>query len=242
MLFAICEDERVYREEMLRIVNEWKAQNHYPEVELRAYETAEDLLNDWETGRVFDALFLDIGFAHLSGFALAQRVRESDGSIPIVFVTASDEYVQRGYEVEAYRYLRKPICAEEVRLCLERCRREALLRTHAGFVLQMKGCTMRVPYRDVLYIDSGIHSVNVHLAGGETHRVPLKGLFERYAAAFPQDSFVRCHRGYIVNLAHAERYDATSIRLITGEVLPIGRAYREQTLSRLQNYFFREVL
>ena len=109
-----------------------------------------------------------------------------------------------------------------------------------GFTITRKGLTLRLPYRDVLYIMSGVHSVYIHTRQGQTHHVPLRGTFGHYASTFPQAYFLRCHRGYIVNVMHACQYTQKFIRLGTGDEIPIGRNFMEETLARLQEYFYKE--
>ena len=109
-----------------------------------------------------------------------------------------------------------------------------------GFAISRKGLTIRLPYRDVLYIMSGIHSVHIYTRFGRNYQVPLKGTFAHYASTFPQACFLRCHRGYIVNLMHACQYTQKAIQLDTGVEIPIGRNFLDESLARLQQYFYRE--
>ena len=57
--------------------------------------------------------------------ALARKIRETDSEVPILFLTNHKEYVFEGYEVQAFRYLLKPVTEdtlfpllEELQACL----------------------------------------------------------------------------------------------------------------------------
>lgn len=241
MNVAICEDELIYTNGMQIALLTWAESRGYAELRPLLYSSAEDLWEDWERGRVFDALFLDIEFEHMSGFELAQRIRAADPGIPIVFVTNSSRYLNKGYEVSAYRYLRKPIRQEEINVCLDYCLLYTQTMLHSSFVISWNGCSLRLPYRDVLYIVSGIHSAQIYTRFGQIYRIPLKKrTFAQYAATFPEKYFLRCHRGYIVNLMHARQYTQKKIQINTGVEIPIGKNFLEETLARLQQYFYRE--
>ena len=121
MNIAICEDELIYATGMQIAIQTWVQSRNYTDIQILLYSSAEDLWDDWERGKVFDALFLDIEFQHMSGFELAQRIRCADPNIPIIFVTNSNRYLIQGYEVSAYRYLLKPIRQEEISACLDYC-------------------------------------------------------------------------------------------------------------------------
>ena len=62
----------------------------------------------------------------------------------------------------------------------------------------------------------------------------------QFASTFPQAYFLRCHRGYIVNIMHACQYTQKFIKFNTGVEIPIGRNFMEETLNRLQQYFYSE--
>ena len=102
MNIAICEDELIYATGMQIAIQTWVQSRNYTDIQIFLYSSAEDLWDDWERGKVFDALFLDIEFQYMSGFELAQRIRCADPNIPIIFVTNSNRYLIQGYEVSAY--------------------------------------------------------------------------------------------------------------------------------------------
>ena len=241
MYIAICEDEQIYVEGMQHAIQTWKSSRGRQDVDARVYLSAEDLWDEWGKGHVFDMLFLDIGFKLMSGFELAQRIREADPNIPIIFVTNNEEYLQRGYEVAAYRYLVKPIREEEVHACLDYCARHTTIMQEEGCVISKYGCSLRMPYRDVLYIVSGIHTVRICTRFGKEYQIPIKCNLDTYIKQFPPDYFLRCHRGYIVNIMHACKYTRQTITLMGGVEIPIGKLYSKPTLERLHQFFYQEV-
>ncbi len=243
MDIAVCEDAQLYVDEMLGFIDNWIRINGHTDVHTTVYASADDLWDDWEKGKIFDALFLDIHFEYMSGFELAQRVRETDLNIPIIFVTNDNRYLRLGYEVSAYRYLKKPIRENEVHACLDYCfdRRNTSAILHQSFLITKQGFSIRMPYQDVLYIVSGIHSVKIVTRFGREYAMPLKGAFGKYAETFPSDLFVRCHRGYILNIAYAVKYTKKAITLTNGFEVPIGKTYAEEALKSLKDFFYKAV-
>ncbi len=241
MHIAVCEDEQVYVDGMLHAINVWSHNQHHQDVTVEVYPLAEDLWDAWEKGRVFDALFLDIEFKFMSGFTLAQKIRQTDENIPIIFVTNSDRYILSGYEVSAYRYIKKPIVTAQIGACLDYCYRCTSLRVDEGFLIMRKGYTIRMPYRDVLYIVSGIHAATIHTTNGKTHTMYVAGSFTAFAESFPKEIFVRCHRGYIISLAAVRKFTKAVVTLLDGTEIPIGRLYCEETIDRLNQFFLKEI-
>lgn len=69
-------------------------------------------------GNPFDLIVSDIMMPGIDGFEFARTVRELDENIPIIFMTARDDFVskQRGYGAGIDDYMVKPIDLEELLL------------------------------------------------------------------------------------------------------------------------------
>ena len=76
-------------------------------------------------GTLFDLIISDIMMPGMDGFAFAKTVRELNQEIPILFMTARDDFAskQRGFQAGIDDYMVKPIDLDELLL-----RMEALLR------------------------------------------------------------------------------------------------------------------
>lgn len=76
-------------------------------------------------GTLFDLIISDIMIPGVDGFAFAKTVRELNQEIPILFMTARDDFAskQRGFQAGIDDYMVKPIDLDELLL-----RMEALLR------------------------------------------------------------------------------------------------------------------
>lgn len=67
-------------------------------------------------GTVFDLIVSDIMMPDVDGFAFAQTVRSLNENIPILFMTARDDFAskQRGYGIGVDDYMVKPIDLDEL--------------------------------------------------------------------------------------------------------------------------------
>ncbi len=114
----VVEDDR----ELNKTVCTYLAQNGYQAVDCLSAGEACDAMYG---GRVFDLIISDIMMPEVDGFAFAKAVRELNEEIPILFMTARDDFAskQRGFKAGIDDYMVKPIDLEELLL-----RIEALLR------------------------------------------------------------------------------------------------------------------
>jgi two-component system, LytTR family, response regulator len=70
-----------------------------------------------------DLVFLDMQMPGLTGFEVARRMLEADIRVPLVFVTAFDQYAIDAFSVNAVDYLLKPVDRERLEQTLDRVRR-----------------------------------------------------------------------------------------------------------------------
>jgi DNA-binding LytR/AlgR family response regulator len=181
----------------------------------------------------FDLLLLDIQMPGIDGFTAAQRIRQADHQVMIVFVTNTPQYAVHGYEVDALSYLLKPVpymaFAREMQRCVERCR----MRQEGWVTLATEGGLLRLATGEVLYAESDKHHVLIHTAAA-THRLPgtMKGMEELTAGK----GFFRCNSGYLVNLRHVVGVRQNTCLLTGGGQLVISRPRRKAFMAALTDY------
>lgn len=79
------------------------------------YASAEEFLND-QKRPAFDCVVLDVQLAELSGIDLQQRLANSGGCPPTIFITANDDPVarERAESLGCVAYLRKTASGHEL--------------------------------------------------------------------------------------------------------------------------------
>ena len=114
----VVEDDR----ELNKTVCTYLGQNGYDALGCLVADEAYDAMYG---GEVFDLIISDIMMPGTDGFEFAKTVRELDEDIPILFMTARDDFAskQRGFRAGIDDYMVKPVDLDELLL-----RIEALLR------------------------------------------------------------------------------------------------------------------
>ncbi|MBQ8011039.1 MAG: response regulator transcription factor [Oscillospiraceae bacterium] len=230
MRIAICDDEPQCRQQAVQAVH--------------ACTRSLDILTDvFENGNAFlqsfrknpyDLVFLDIEMPEIDGISLARRLRELSRDVPIVFLTSHIEYALEGYEVNALRYLTKPIQNDKLHELLgyvmERMQEQRTLW------LKTDGGEERVPVKDILCLEAQNQNILIRTVDREyTVRYNLG----EYEKELSQDGFFRIHRGYLVSLRHVKSLGKHELTLSDGTVLPVSRT-KEKTLKEALFQFIRE--
>nr|MCR5293600.1 response regulator transcription factor [Lachnospiraceae bacterium] len=92
---------------------------------------------DKMAARQFDLIISDIMMPKMDGFELAEAIRLQDKNIPILFMTARDDFTskERGYRLGIDDYLVKPIDLNEMVLHIEALLRRANIAAEKKLVI-----------------------------------------------------------------------------------------------------------
>ena len=237
MQVVICEDEAQYQKSLGALIERWQQQNGYADVKLNFFASSEDFLEQWEKGLVADILFLDILFGYeMDGMAIAKKIRQSDQSLPIVFITNSEAYVKEGYEVRAFRYLNKPIYYSDIAQCLDVAYKQHTIAHNEYLILMTTGQRLALRYEDILYFEAQ-SPYTLICVQGKKEAIRIRSRFAELKPRLPEEQFVMCHRSYIVNIIHVRQIMRKELTLSNGTSLPISRACLESVNNVFDSYY-----
>lgn len=103
---AIVEDEadlaQQTKDNVVRYLNE-----HGLEGNIAVFNDGMDIAENYKP--IWDILLLDIEMPLLDGMSAAQKIREQDATVVMIFITRMAKYAIKGYEVDALDFILKPI-------------------------------------------------------------------------------------------------------------------------------------
>lgn len=223
---AIIEDQDMYCKELVSLLESALATN---ESRIDSFLSGEEFLSSKWKDVYYAAVFIDIELNGINGMELARQLRTDGFENMIVFTTNYDQFVYQGYEVEAFRYLKKPVQLQDVKTCVDRIRYD---ERNKSLVFSFNRKQYRIPYHDILYISSYGHYLTIHT---NTIDYEWKRLLKELQPELPE-RFVRCHRSFIVNLDHFRKLDGKRILLDNGEEIDMATSYLDyvrKAVSRL---------
>ena len=184
-------------------------------------------------------IFLDVQMPKLTGFDVLELIGTE---VPVIFVTAYDEFAMRAFDVHAVDYLLKPIGRERFEAALDRAKRRLGERMPAP---QELAAAARPPqqYLERLVVKDGTRVTLIPVgkldyAEAQDDYVALASQGRKHLkqqtiasleACLNPDNFVRIHRSYIVNLERVVRIEPyakeSRIAILTdGARVPVSRA------------------
>jgi two-component system LytT family response regulator len=198
-------------------------------------------VNEQPAEQPVDLLLLDVQMPKLDGFDVLELIGRD---VPVIFITAYDEFALRAFEVHAVDYLLKPFARERLHEALERARARRSQPTTPGpdpitvreaarpnstildrLVIRDGPNVHVVPVEKIDFIEAQDDYVAVHAAGKSHLKEQTLGDLERQLES---TRFVRVHRSFILNierLARVELYakDSRIAILHDGRKVPISR-------------------
>lgn len=233
MRIAIVDDESVFRQQIGRIISSLYGRDN---VTCFLYSDGKELLRSLDLGIELDAIFLDIEMKELDGMSTAKVVREKLKDIPIIFLTSHTEMAMDGYEVEAFRFLGKPINETKLRETLSDLERK--LKVDEKVVLHKDGEDLIYPVSTLIYIEAANNCVRFVF---KSEAVEIRMKFSEACRMIDSLSgdFVKIHRSYYVNLGHILKLGTAEVNMSNNESLPVARGSASDVKGRLFEYVRR---
>ena len=215
MKIAICDDEKIFldslEEKIYGILSKL-------DCEVIAFGSAEALLS---SAMDYDLIFLDIEMGGMDGMGAAKKIRETDFETPIVFLTSHIEMALEGYEVNAFRFLKKPVEEEKLRQTLQDI--QLMKASHKGVLIKAGGEEIVVIPSEVLFLESDNNNVRIITSSGSiTTRLKLSEAIEIFNRI--NDTIRKVHRCSAVNLDHVARLRDREAVLDDGSVIAVSRS------------------
>lgn len=232
MHIAVCDDEEAQRKLITKYLQEWSLDRKKP-VEISTFSGGEDFLFQWEDDKQFDLLVLDIEMGMVNGIELAQKVRQENEDIPILFITGYDTYMARGYEVAAIQYLLKPMYKDKLFTVMDKLLKGK--KTEEKLTFQTEEGVMLSSPSEIWFAEAAGHYCVLHGAKGECRvRHSITDFLKMVSG---RKEFVRCHRSFVVNLMYISAITKTEIVMDDQKRLPISRgAAKAVNEAFIRNY------
>lgn len=208
---AVCEDSVEEQKKLLAILEQSET-----EIEAEIFENGEDFLKTYEQDK-YDLLLMDIYMGGMTGVEVVTRLRQTDDSLLVAFITTSTDHTLAGYRLDALKYIEKPVKKKAV---LELLTLARLKKEHAPRCLfRVKGKDLSLPFTRILYVEQKDHTLYVYLTGGEV--LETGGRLSKIEPQFEGQSFFRCHKSYLVNLAYVAAFDKDLMMFLMKEGGPV---------------------
>lgn len=214
---ALCDDDALFRETLKRQIR-MILEDESKTFDIAEYPDAKALLNDIHGGKRFSLLLLDVMMDGLDGIELARALRKEEQHTQIIFVSSNRDYALTGYEIDALRFLAKPVDTNRLREALAAAEEKTQMR---ALPIRNAEGLHRVEIEKIVYAEVWARGVRIHLSGGESLFTVTK--ISALELMLPEAAFFRCHQGYIVHFSYVRTIQPADVYMTDGSRVPVSR-------------------
>ena len=238
---GICDDNLIFAskiETLLMSISKKRLIDMYIEV----YSDGCELWRDISEGAIFDILYLDIEMIQINGIDVARRIRENDKDVIIIFISNYDNYLIDLFEVEPFRFIKKPV-KEELFVNYFMKAYERILQDETYFEYRFNKIPYKILTKNIIYFESYGRIIKVKYVNGEG-KFYGKLSFVENQLQLGKIPFLRIHQSYLVNYKFVNKISFSNVVLMDGTELKISedrqKAIRMKYNELLGGEFFDE--
>lgn len=101
---GIVEDEAGSRRLLREMIEKYALENQ-KEIAVREFSDGTEIVENYRPD--YDILLLDIEMPAMNGMEAAEKIRETDPEVVLVFITNMAQYAIKGYQVDALDFILK---------------------------------------------------------------------------------------------------------------------------------------
>ena len=214
MRIAVCDDEEKFQFQIRDMID--KIYNSM-DVIVDIFSDGRKLLERFDA-MPYDVLFLDIEMPAMDGITLAKKLRERSENVFLVFLTGHVEYALEGYEVNALRYLTKPVKEDKLREVLKYVMDKNSSKRQ--LMVKSDGEELRLSIPDILYFEAQNQYVMIYTLKEE---YLVRANMADFETQLKNDGFFRVHRSYLISLSKVKKIVKSDVVMEGGASLPISR-------------------
>ena len=226
---AIVEDEQIYIDQLQKYMKQF-CEETSQEIETTIFRDGDEVAENYKAG--FDIILMDIQMQFMDGMTAAEKIRELDSEVIIMFITNMTQYAIRGYEVDALDYMVKPV--EYFSFSQKLMRAISRLRRKDGhfITVPVESGVKKLKVEEIYYLESFGHRVVYKTKDGD---FDSRGTMKDLEEVLEPYGFYRSAKSYLVNMKYVDGVK-NGCCVINGEELQISRQKRKEFMEALLDY------
>ncbi|MDE6725192.1 MAG: LytTR family DNA-binding domain-containing protein [Ruminiclostridium sp.] len=221
---ALCDNDISYLKTLYKSIKT-AAYKAKIQADIHIFSNGMKLLKEYENGKRFDIVILDIDMPLINGKELAARLRRIDFSFFLVFVTAFENEMEKAIRYRINAFILKSSDSTKMNSEFKRVFSEYLLVSpqYEVFDILKDGIlsTCKVELSNILgfYLSEKI----IYLKTDDNDYILKERRFNEILERFLGKNFFECHRNYIVNLNRISEITDSAVILENGDKFPLSK-------------------
>ena len=193
---AVVDDDREFSAKLREYLEQYAKENDET-FEIEVFYDGAEILKDY-TPR-YELILLDIEMPAVNGMEAAQKIREMNESVVLMFITNMAQYAIHGYSVGALDFVMKPISYYPFSMKIKRALKRVQKKEIPTILLTTSDGVKRLKVSQIYYVEIQGHMLHYYTEEGE---FVMRGTLSSVEKMLPSSLFVKCNHWYLVNLMH----------------------------------------
>ena len=153
---AIVEDEDLYANQLVEYIRKYELESG-EQFKIERFRDGDEIAEEYKGD--YDIILMDIQMQFMDGMTAAEKIRELDSEVIIMFITNMTNYAIRGYQVDALDYVVKPV--EYFSFCkkIEKAIGKVDRKKTPAITIRIQSGVMKLKANDIYYIESEGHNL-----------------------------------------------------------------------------------
>lgn len=239
IMICICDDDKTISDKLTLLM--YSFLEDYP-VQVIYLDSGESFLFHFlENPNYVDIILMDIEMGESNGIEVMMKMRQAGCTSELIYLTAMRDYVFDSFDTLPLNYILK---GEQ-----DMKKLQSVLLTAADNAMKKKdnfiligGCknSIKVDRAHILYIETSNRQVLYHLLNNPP--IEFSGSLLQAFDIVGREDFIQTHKSYIVNLHNVRQIRASSITLIDGTELSIGRKFANDVREHFSDFLARNTI
>ena len=226
---AVVEDDKGYAEKLKKYLNRYQEESG-KKLKIEYFQDGEDIAEEYKCN--FDIILMDIEMQFMNGMTAAEKIREKDDEVVIIFITNTPQYAMKGYTVDALDYVLKPLSYFAFSQKIDRALTRLERRKKKYISISIKGGMKKLEIPGIHYVEVRDHDLIYHTDKGTFEN---KGSMKDVETTLEAEHYFRCNKCYLVNLEHVNGICGNDL-MVGNDVIQVSRSRKKELLNRLNDY------
>lgn len=226
---AVVEDDKTYAAQLKEYLVRYGTEKNQ-KISVALFPDGEDIVTDYSAE--FDIILMDVEMTFMDGMTTAERIREKDNEVVIIFITNMPQYAIQGYKVDALDYVLKPISYFAFSQRIDRALTRVKKKEATYITVAQKGGKKKLNVDKICYVEVRDHDLIYHSTKGD---IVTKSSMKEAEDTLGGTKFFRCNRCYLVNLEYVEYFRGNDVT-VASDVIQVSRARKKAFMDALNDY------
>lgn len=237
MRIAIIDDEKSQADILYSICSAY-FHEHKQDIPIDCFPDGIAFFNSFKEN-TYKIAFVDIFMEKMNGIAVAEKLREKDRDIIIVFVTTSPDFMMQAFSVHAFHYITKPYKAEQIYKVLSDA--SSFISDNSRYIEVV--CDRQntlISLKEIVSVESDAHYIKIGVVSGITYRTRMT-VTEFIELTDNDKRFITVNRGVVLNADYIKGIEGSVCTTGNGERFPIKIREKTRIEQSIREYMFKKI-